>query len=159
MKKIIVMFLSANCILSLTGCGEFAKDKVLDKYNQAVESVGDMVIHKDNELVGNREMGVNSYVGTYTAEYDNFTGQEILFGGTSVEKGNGTTLKWHAESNSKTGTFTLSFAGGSDPVSVLMDDEGEFEEEIELASGSNYIYMDGENFTGNIQLSISEVND
>lgn len=159
MKKIIVMFLSVICILSLTSCGEFAKDKVLDKYNQVVESAGDMVIHEDNELVGNREMGVNSYVGTYSAEYNNFTGQEILFGGTSVDKGTGMKLKIEAESALEAGTFTLSFAGGSNPVSVLVDDEAEFEEEIELASGSNYIYMDGENFTGTFQLSITEVND
>ena len=37
--------------------------------------------------------GVDEYVGTYKAEYDNYTGTETVFGGTALHRKNGDHIK------------------------------------------------------------------
>ena len=86
MKKIIVLVLSFIIIFLTIGCENLDKDKALDKYDKVINKLGDEALTKDNKLIGDREFGEDSYVGTYSAQYDNFTGDEIIFGGTGLNR-------------------------------------------------------------------------
>ena len=66
----------------------------MDKnYNQALQSIGDKGLTDDKDLQGKREFGIDSYVGNYTADYDDFSGNEIIFGGTALERDNGNKIE------------------------------------------------------------------
>lgn len=59
---------------------------------------------RDSKLVGERELGEDSYTGNYTADYQDFSGEEILFGGTSLRRDGGQSL---------TVAYTLEVTAGS----------------------------------------------
>lgn len=75
MRKTIWLSLVLCCVLSLTAC---SKDEIIDDFNHVLESIGNDNLTGNKKLQGNREFGEDSYVGTYKADYDNFTGKEIL---------------------------------------------------------------------------------
>ena len=74
MKKLIPLFLMLCCLVSVTAC---SKDEIVSNYNQALQSIGDKGLTDDKDLQGKREFGIDSYVGSYTADYDNFSGNYI----------------------------------------------------------------------------------
>ncbi len=80
MKKLIPLFLMLCCLVSVTAC---SKDEIVSNYNQALQSIGDKGLTDDKDLQGKREFGIDSYVGNYTADYDDFSGNEIIFGNSS----------------------------------------------------------------------------
>ena len=90
MKKLIPLFLMLCCLVSVTAC---SKDEIVSNYNQALQSIGDKGLTDDKDLQGKREFGIDSYVGSYTADYDNFSGNEIIFGGTALERDNGNKIE------------------------------------------------------------------
>lgn len=47
MKKVISLFLIMCCLISMTAC---SKDKIVEQYNQALQSVGDNRLTNNNEL-------------------------------------------------------------------------------------------------------------
>ena len=123
MKKVISLFLIMCCLISMTAC---SKDKIVEQYNQALQAVGDNGLTNNNELQGKRNLGADSYVGTYEADYENFSGKETLFGGTALER----------------------------EPEVLCDTENSYSATLELPSASNYIIVEAENFTGSLDLTI-----
>lgn len=70
MEKIISVFLIMCCLISMTAC---SKDEVVERYNQALQSVGDNGLTKNVDLQGKRSIGTDSYVGTYEVEYESFS--------------------------------------------------------------------------------------
>ena len=90
MKKLIPLFLMLCCLVSVTAC---SKDEIVSNYNQALQSIGDKGLTDDKDLQGKREFGIDSYVGNYTADYDDFSGNEIIFGGTALERDNGNKIE------------------------------------------------------------------
>lgn len=83
MRKVIALCLMLCCMFSLCAC---SKDEIVEQYNEALQAVGDNNLTDNKDLQGTRELGEDSYVGTYQADYDDFTGKEIVFGGTSLER-------------------------------------------------------------------------
>lgn len=81
MKKLIPLFLMLCCLVSVTAC---SKDEIVSNYNQALQSIGDKGLTDDKDLQGKREFGIDSYVGNYTADYDDFpvmksfSGEQLL---------------------------------------------------------------------------------
>ena len=68
MRKIIPLFLIICCLISMTAC---SKDEIVEQYNQALQAVGDNGLTNNNDLQGRRNLGADSYVGTYEADYEN----------------------------------------------------------------------------------------
>ena len=67
----------------LAGC---SKDEILDHYNNIVQSAGAIEFTGKLSLEGTKEKGIDDYTGTYTADYENFSDIEYLFGGTSIKR-------------------------------------------------------------------------
>ena len=128
MKKLIPLFLMLCCLVSVTAC---SKDEIVSNYNQALQSIGDKGLTDDKDLQGKREFGIDSYVGSYTADYDNFSGNEIIFG-----------------------NLKLILQTGTDEPKILCDTESSYNDTIELPSASNYVLIEADNFTGSLKLKL-----
>lgn len=76
MRKVIALCLMLCCMFSLCAC---SKDEIVEQHNEALQAVGDNNLTDNKDLQGTRELGEDSYVGTYQADYDDFTGKEIVF--------------------------------------------------------------------------------
>ena len=63
-----------------------SKDEILDHYNNIVQSAGAIELTGKSSLEGTKEKGIDDYTGTYTADYEDFSDTEYLFGGTSIKR-------------------------------------------------------------------------
>lgn len=135
----------------MTAC---SKDEIVEQYNQALQAVGDNGLTNNNDLQGRRNLGADSYVGTYEADYENFSGEEVLFGGTALERDDGNEIKISCNMDKTSGTLKLILQTGTNDPEVLCDTETSYSETIDLPSASNYIIVEAENFTGSLDLTI-----
>ena len=151
-KKIVLslclILLSASV---LSGC---TKDEVLDQYNNIVQSAGSIALTGNSSLQGTKEKGIDDYTGTYTADYANFSGTEYLFGGTSIKREAGKELSIDCTLEITEGTAKVFWISGSDEAVTLIEATGTYSDTITLPDGGNYIGIECENFTGNIELNI-----
>lgn len=154
MKKIVILFLSFIMIFSTIGCENLDKDKALDKYDKVINKLGDESLTKDNKLIGDREFGEDSYVGTYSAQYDNFTGNEVIFGGTGLNRDNKEfTLKYKGAVEE--GNFKLVLINGSNEETITKEtEEGTYIYDFEQSD--LYIKIVGDGFKGNLELEIKD---
>lgn len=79
------LLLVAIC-LTLILCSGCSKDGFLSIYKSANEKAGDMVLTSKFKLKGSREFGEDHYTGTYEVTYKKFKGEEVIFGGTTIER-------------------------------------------------------------------------
>ena len=151
-KKIVLSL----CLLLLgasvlSGC---TKDEFLDQYNNIVQSAGSIALTGNSSLQGTKEKGNDDYTGTYTADYANFSGTEYLFGGTSIKREAGKELSIDCTLEITEGTAKVFWISGSDEAVTLIEATGTYSDTITLPDGGNYIGIECENFTGNIELNI-----
>ena len=135
----------------LSGC---TKDEVLDQYNNIVQSAGSIALTGNSSLQGTKEKGIDDYTGTYTADYANFSGTEYLFGGTSIKREAGKELSIDCTLEVTEGTAKVFWISGSDEAITLIEATGTYSDTITLPDGGNYIGIECEDFTGNIELNI-----
>lgn len=162
-KMIVKLGLIAavSCLIfSTAGCSlldKMDKDKVLDAYNDVIQAAGKTTLTNGIFLKGDREFGADNYVGTYKADYKNFTGTEYLFGGTSIERKNGDSVVVTCSLKVKNGTARLFLLSGEkDPV-VLVEGSGEYSGTVELPAGGNYFAITGEGLKGSAALTITDL--
>ncbi len=151
MRKFLALCLVLCCLFSMSAC---SKDKIIEQYNKALQAVGDNNLTSGGKLQGVREFGGDSYVGTYQAEYDDFTGKEIVFGGTSLERDSGNEVNISCDLDIDDGAAQLLLQSGDNTLQVLCETSSSYSETIELPSASNYIIVQAENFTGSINLTV-----
>ena len=83
-KKIVLsLYLILLGASVLSGC---TKDEFLDQYNNIVQSAGSIALTGNLSLQGTKEKGIDDYTGCYTADYEDFSDTEYLFGGTSIKR-------------------------------------------------------------------------
>ena len=134
----------------LPGCG---KQDVLDVYGDLVALAGNVGLTGSLKLKGERTFGADKYTGTYTASYEDFTGQECPFGGTMLEK----RAQEHVEVTiaiDGEGDARLVWMCGADSPVTIADGPGEYTETAYLAPGSNYFNLEFDHFTGSVELQI-----
>jgi len=139
----------ANTILS--GC---TKDEVLDQYNNIVQSTGSIALTGNLSLQGTKEKGIDDYTGCYTADYEDFSDTEYLFGGTSIKREAGKDLSIDCTLEVSEGTAKVFWLSGADEEVTLLETTGTYSDTITLPEGGNYIGIECENFTGSIELNI-----
>ena len=83
MKKVGLWIALFLCIKLLAGC---TKDEVIDRYNEILQKAGETVLTSDGKLEGKRNFGEDSWVGTYEADYEEFSGEEVVFGNTATDR-------------------------------------------------------------------------
>ena len=151
MKKIVLslcLIILGTSVLS--GC---TKDEVLNQYNNIVQSAGSIALTGNSSLQGTKEKGIDDYTGSYTANYKNFSDTEYLFGGTSIKREAGKELSIDCTLEVMEGTAKVFWISGSDEAVTLIEITGSYNETITLPEGGNYIGIEGENFTGCIELN------
>ncbi len=152
MKKIVLalVFVLLGSFM-LSGC---SKDEILDHYNNIVQSAGSIELTGKLSLEGTKEKGIDDYTGTYTADYENFSDTEYLFGGTSIKREAGKELSIDCTLEITEGTAKVFWISGSDEAVTLIEATGTYSDTITLPDGGNYIGIECEDFTGNIELNI-----
>ena len=152
MKKIVLAltFVLVGSFM-LAGC---SKDEILNYYNNIVQSAGSIELTGKASLQGEKEKGIDDYTGTYTADYANFSGTEYLFGGTSIKREAGKELSIDCTLEITEGTAKVFWISGADEAVTLFETTGTYSDTITLPEGGNYIGIECENFTGNIELNI-----
>ena len=159
MKKIFILFIFLIIILLGSGCENFDKNKVLDKYNSTLNKLGESTLTKEIELTGNREFGRDSYVGQYSAKYNNFNGEEVLFGGTGLNRNNKEfilTYKMLVEG----GNFDLVLVDGIDEEiiaqKIITKETKSGTYTYDFSQSDLYIKIIGDEFNGEIEVKIKD---
>ncbi len=150
MKRIIPLLLIAVCLMSLTAC---SKDEIVGHYNQVLQAIGDSALTDSGELQGRRSMGADSYSGSYEAEYVGFSGLEVLFGGTGLERCGGNVIRVSGSLAVEGGTLRLLLQSGAGEPVVICDAAGTYSATVELPPASNYIVVEASDFTGSLSLT------
>ena len=151
MKKIVLslcLIILGTSVLS--GC---TKDEVLNQYNNIVQSAGSIALTRNSSLQGTKGKGIDDYTGSYTANYKNFSDTEYLLGGTSIKREAGKELSIDCTLEVMEGTAKVFWISGSDEAVTLIEITGTYNDTITLPEGGNYIGIEGENFTGCIELN------
>ena len=130
-------------------------DGFLEEINDWSECFATHSITKDYKLIGNRERGVDNYVGTYKAAYTQFDGVEYLFGGTSLKRKEGGDLYAAYSLMVQSGEATLYWMEGDNKIVIAeASDEGVYE--FTIHAGKNFIVLEGETFTGTLNLNVGQ---
>lgn len=177
MRKLISAAVSVLLLVNLAGCGTdlvkgFIKeyednkegihqelgelwDGFLEEANDWSESFATHSITKDQNLIGSRERGGDNYVGTYEASYTQFDGEEYIFGGTSLKRKDGGDLYAAYSLTVQSGEATLYWMNGDDKI-VIADTSNKGIYEFTIHAGKNFIVLEGETFTGTLDLNVSQ---
>ncbi len=183
-KLIFGLLLLAVLMTRLTGCGidlargiirEYEDNKdgikselheltdgIKNEFNDWMCSISQYRLTEDKNLKGERESGIDDYVGSYEAEYARFNGKEYIFGGTLMERENGNTLTVTYSLNIKSGTAALYWLGSTDEHIIFGNKEehmiaemtAEDVYEFTFNAGDNFIVLKGDDFTGSLSLKV-----
>uniref|UniRef100_UPI003FEFAD7C hypothetical protein n=1 Tax=Dysosmobacter welbionis TaxID=2093857 RepID=UPI003FEFAD7C len=97
---------------------------------------------------------IDDYTGSYTADYEDFSDTEYLFGGTSIKREAGKELSIDCALEVTDGTAKVFWISGADEAVTLLETTGTYSDTITLPEGGNYIGIECENFTGSIELNM-----
>ncbi len=130
------------------------KDNLISSYNFVINFFGKSTLTSDRNLQGKRIYGVDNYVGTYNAKYEGFTGEEILFGGTTLSRKNNDYININIKLQKYAGDIkVINRFGNNDKI--ILDDTGSFSDNIYIEGASYYLVVKLDNFEGNIEIEIN----
>lgn len=156
--KLIIIGIIAFIIIIVSSIAasdwDFTKDEFINTYNTFLQSFDFAGISKEKDLQGKRIFGTDKYIGTYKAEYDNITSEEAIFGGTALNRKNGDHIKLKIKVEKQSGNINV-IAKLGDNEKTLIDDTGEYEDNIYIEGVSYYLTIKLDDFKGNIDI-ISE---
>ncbi len=146
----IITFVIIFCI-SIFSIGENPKDKIINTYDSFIQSFDTAGLTSNLKLKGKRKYGVDKYVGTYLANYDNYSGEETIFGGTAISRKNGEHIKLKIKIEKESGNINIVAKLGNNET-TLISDTGEYEDNIYVEGVSYYLTLKLDNFKGNIDI-------
>lgn len=149
MKKVLLLMIIGISLICV-GCSPEGFNK---NYDKLTKKVGEMVLTSDKQLKGKRIFGENNYLGKYSVEYDNASSKEVLFGGTSVESQKDIHIK--ITINNSKGTIKI-IQQLQEETKELADKDGTYEYDFEIKTGSNYLVINTDNYSGNVNIEISK---
>lgn len=149
MKRLLGLLCALSLAFCLTGCSTRA---VVKGYDSLLKLAGEASLSPDLLLKGRREKSDDGYTGTYDADYKSFSGAETLLGGTTALDTRKVTVRCTVAA--REGSLKLVLERGTEKE-VLLDGAGSCEKELTLESGSNYLCAVGEDFTGTLELEVT----
>ena len=155
--KLIIVFivgliiLGASFFTSIFTNSAVSKDSAMNTYNNFLQDVSSLGITSDNKIQGERIFGIDEYVGTYKACYNNTTKEETIFGGTALNRENGNTIKLKIKVDKQSGDIEIINKLGTENE-ILINDTGEIEKAIDVKEKSYYLIIKTNNFTGNVDI-------
>ena len=130
------------------------KDAILDAYGSLVDTAGSWALTPDRSLQGERVRGEDDYTGTYAADYEDFSGTELLFGGTTLNREAGNTVELTCSLTVEEGEAAIFLCSGSEEPVLLLSESGDYSGTIEVGGGSVYLGVWGEGVTGSVSIQI-----
>ena len=128
-----------------------SKEDIVNGFGDFLQDTSTNGLTKDDKLEGKREYGIDEYVGTYTAYYNNKTKEETVFGGTVLERKNGNTIKLKIKVEKQNGNIQIISNEGTENE-ILINDTGEIEKTVDVKEKSYYLKVKITNFTGNVEI-------
>ena len=120
-RRMITIILISGCMMFLaTGC---SKAQIIKQYDNVLQSIGEKSITKNRKLQGERKLGEDSYVGSYKADYESFSGEEIVFGGTGLSRDAGNKIKVSCKIEAENGTAKITFQSGMEDARGTYGDD------------------------------------
>ena len=130
------------------------KDRLLEAYGALLDEAGSTVLTPESRLKGRLKKGGDDYTGSYEADYSDFTGTELLFGGTTLEREGGSTLSIRCTLSLENGSAAVFLRSGSDDPVVLLSESGTYTGTVEVNGASTYIGIWGEHADGSVSIEI-----
>ena len=135
-KKVLAALCAVLCTGLLSGCSsggvldskeknEQLKDTILETYDALIGGAGTAVLTPERSLEGRLTRGEDDYTGSYRASYTEFTGTEVLFGGTTLKREEGGTLELTCSLSLESGKAEVLLRSGSDDPEILLSGSGE----------------------------------
>ena len=128
-----------------------SKEDIVNGFGDFLQDTSTNGLTKDDKLEGKREYGIDEYVGTYIAYYNNKTKEETVFGGTVLERKNGNTIKLKIKVEKQNGNIQIISNEGTENE-ILINDTGEIEKTVDVKEKSYYLKVKVTNFTGNVEI-------
>lgn len=151
MKYLTTIVLFVCVLFSLSGCRlNYIEPDEMDSYlDGVVEKIGDSQITEDKDLIGQRDFGDDAYCGSYVADCKNKAGRDVVFGGASTHE---RILLCHGSIQADAGTAEIRIRMNDEIIILQTDEAGNFETELHLKSGGNYIMIDYSDFIGSVEM-------
>ena len=130
------------------------KDTLVGAYGSLVDAAGSWALTPDHSLQGERIQGEDDYTGVYEADYQDFSGTELLFGGTTLDRAAGNTVELSCSLDIEEGEAAVFLCSGSDDPVILLSGSGDYSSTIEVGGGSTYIGVWGEEANGSASIQI-----
>ena len=130
------------------------KDTLVGTYGSLVDAAGSWALTPDRSLQGERVRGEDDYTGTYEANYEDFSGTELLFGGTTLDREAGNTVELSCSLNIEEGEIAVFLCSGSEDPVILLSESGDYSSTIEVGGGSTYIGVWGAGANGSVSIQI-----
>ena len=138
MKKALALCLLLLCLPLAAGC---SLQGIADAYGFALDTLSAMGLEVTQQVLGTREQGADGITGSYQAEYTDFRGKEVIFGNASLgdKAGRKITIRCQME-----------IAQGEARLMMSL-----YRETISLPDAANYIWVEGDGWTGSIDLDVT----
>lgn len=130
------------------------KDAILNAYDSLVDAAGSWALTPDHSLQGERVRGEDDYTGTYEADYEDFSGTELLFGGTTLNREAGDTVELTCALDIEEGDAVVFLCSGLEDPVILLSENGDYASAIEVGGGSTYIGVWGKGANGSVSIQI-----
>lgn len=158
MKRAVSVLLTLALMLSLTACMSRGSMQLkrADRYFDDLRGAFKMSdITNSARLIGKRENnGRDWFTGSYTAQCENETGRDTVFGGASARD---KLIKVKAYIKTESGSAVIRLRMNGRATKFLPDSDGNFEREFDFGSGGNYIMVDFNCFTGTVWMTAEYV--
>lgn len=158
MKKVILIGLLFAMVVSLTACDlkDAAPDELHEMLDDVVGWVGSGQRSTDDELIGKREAGEDSFSGAYQAKPEKVTGRDVVFGGSSILT---RTVKVEGTIHTEEGSAAIRVRMNDEVINLTPDSTGIVETQLHFISGGNYVMVDYKEFTGTVEMTCTVLED
>ena len=130
------------------------KDSILRAFSALVDDAGTVPLTSQNKLQGHREKGIDDYTGSYKATYSDFAGTELLFGGTTLKREAGNTIRINCSLSLESGEAAVFLCSGAEDPVILLSESGEYDDTVEVDGTSTYVGVWGDHADGTVSVEI-----
>lgn len=127
---------------------------ILRAFSALVDDAGTVPLTSQNKLQGHREKGIDDYTGSYKATYSDFAGTELLFGGTTLEREAGNTIRINCSLSLESGEAAVFLCSGAEDSVILLSESGEYDDTVEVDGTSTYVGVWGDHADGTVSVEI-----
>ena len=153
-RNLTVSLLSLCLVFTITGCsGDNVKDNVINGFNDMLQHFSKYALTDENDLQGDKTKGDDTYTGSYVADYEDFNGEEYIFGGTALERDKGSDLTVTYQLTVDSGTVRF-YWRDKEEEEIIADASDTGTYSVTLEEGDNYLTLEGDDFCGSLRVTV-----